>query len=115
MPFIDTVDTSWRIALTAEEDVDGSIQFAVTDTGSGIAQDELPHLFERYWQGDAKRRGSLGLGLYICKQIIEIHGGCIGVDTQLVVYADEGHAFKKLDDRKDVVRRIVQWFDAHLR
>ena len=38
-----------------------------------------------------------------------------GVDTQLVVYADEGHSFKKLDNRKDVVRRLVQWFDAHLR
>ena len=38
-----------------------------------------------------------------------------GVETQLVVYADEGHSFRKLDNRKDVVRRIVQWFDAHLR
>ena len=39
----------------------------------------------------------------------------IGTDTQLVVYADEGHAIRKLADRKDITRRMVQWFDEHLR
>ncbi|HUJ12820.1 MAG TPA: alpha/beta fold hydrolase, partial [Thermoanaerobaculia bacterium] len=39
----------------------------------------------------------------------------IGTGTQLVVYADEGHAIRKLADRKDITRRMVQWFDEHLR
>ncbi|HJT18725.1 MAG TPA: prolyl oligopeptidase family serine peptidase, partial [Thermoanaerobaculia bacterium] len=39
----------------------------------------------------------------------------LGVETQLVVYADEGHSFRKLADRKDVVRRLVGWFDSHLK
>ncbi|HLJ74455.1 MAG TPA: S9 family peptidase, partial [Thermoanaerobaculia bacterium] len=38
-----------------------------------------------------------------------------GVETQLVVYADEGHSIRKLADRQDIVRRLVSWFDAHLR
>ena len=43
--------------------------------------DHLPHLFERYWQG-RPRRGSLGLGLYICKQLIEAHHGTLEVTTR---------------------------------
>lgn len=71
-----------RITLTAEG-AGTSTRFAVTDTGPGIAHDELPHLFERHWQGSGERRRGLGLGLYICKRIVEAHGGCIGVDTEL--------------------------------
>jgi dipeptidyl aminopeptidase/acylaminoacyl peptidase len=39
----------------------------------------------------------------------------LGVDTQLVVYADEGHSIRKLDHRRDIARRIVQWFDSHMK
>jgi signal transduction histidine kinase len=61
---------------------DDRIVFAVSDTGPGIAAADVPHLFERYWQGKRRReRGSLGLGLYICKRIVEAHGGRIGVDS----------------------------------
>ena len=38
-----------------------------------------------------------------------------GVDTQLVVYADEGHSMHKIEDRKDIARRIVQWFDSRMK
>jgi len=39
----------------------------------------------------------------------------LGVDTQLVVYADEGHSIRKIEDRRDIARRIVQWFDSRMK
>jgi len=69
-----------RITLSAQA-CDAYIRFAVRDTGCGIADDHLTHLFERYWQGRS-RRGSLGLGLYICKQLIEAHHGKLEVTTR---------------------------------
>ena len=39
----------------------------------------------------------------------------LGVDTQLVVYPDEGHAIRKLEHRKDIAKRLVDWFDAKMR
>ena len=38
-----------------------------------------------------------------------------GTETQLVVYPDEGHAIMKPEHRRDIARRLVGWFDAHLR
>ncbi|MDB4963911.1 MAG: hypothetical protein JWP01_3910 [Myxococcales bacterium] len=62
--------------------VDGHLVYSVADTGPGIPAEQVPHLFERYWtthhQGSGK--GS-GLGLYICKGIVEAHGGRIWVDS----------------------------------
>ncbi|MGE5182331.1 MAG: sensor histidine kinase [Acidobacteriota bacterium] len=69
------------VTLTARE-VDGAVRLEVTDTGRGIAADEVPHVFERYWQARARGRGSLGLGLYICKQLVEAHHGRIGVHSE---------------------------------
>jgi signal transduction histidine kinase len=71
-----------RIALTAEPD-GPRVRFEVSDTGPGIAEDQIPRLFERYWQGRSPQRGSLGLGLYICKQLVAAHGGDIGVRSRL--------------------------------
>ncbi|MDB4961674.1 MAG: two-component sensor histidine kinase [Myxococcales bacterium] len=58
------------------------VRFEVRDTGTGIPEDQLPHLFERYWQGKRTEKGSVGLGLYICKHIVEAHGGTIGVTSE---------------------------------
>ena len=71
-----------RIELSGR--VDGSrVVFLVRDTGPGIAPDELPHIFEPYWSS-AKRHAKqgTGLGLYICKGIVDAHGGTITVDSQ---------------------------------
>lgn len=59
------------------------ITFCVKDTGPGIAPEEQSRLFQRYWQGSegTHRRGSLGLGLYICKNLVEAHGGTIWVES----------------------------------
>lgn len=58
------------------------VRFAVTDGGPGIASDRLPHVFERYWQATETAFKGTGLGLYICKGIVEAHGGTMGVESQ---------------------------------
>jgi PAS domain S-box-containing protein len=62
--------------------------FWVRDTGVGIPPAELPHLFDRFWQGRDKRQGA-GLGLAIVKGIVEAHGGHIWVEST----PDEGSCF----------------------
>jgi signal transduction histidine kinase len=60
------------------------VRFAVQDDGPGIAASQLPHLFDRYFRGSRSgARGGLGLGLYICKRLVEGHHGAIGVDSEL--------------------------------
>ena len=59
------------------------IRFEVSDTGPGISEENLGKVFERYWQGRSSQRGSLGLGLYICKQLVLAHKGEIGVHSKL--------------------------------
>ena len=68
------------VALEAGE---GCVRVAVTDTGEGISPEGMAHLFERFAPKE-NRAGSdtgTGLGLYICKHIIESHGGTIAVDS----------------------------------
>ena len=58
----------------------------VEDNGTGISPEQCEQMFELYAQGSSKRRSlGLGLGLYICKQIINAHGGKIGVTSEINV------------------------------
>jgi PAS domain S-box-containing protein len=60
--------------------VNSHIEFSVQDTGVGIRPEFLPHIFERFSQADSsthRQYGGLGLGLAICKQLVELHGGQI--------------------------------------
>ncbi len=60
------------------------IRCQIQDDGVGMSSQESQQLFERYFQGYGKRRNvSLGLGLYLCRQIINAHGGEIGVISNL--------------------------------
>jgi PAS domain S-box-containing protein len=70
------------IAVRGRADGDRAV-FSVTDLGPGIAQQDLPHIFDRYWQAEMKRRGSQGLGLAIAKGIVESHGGEIAVESKV--------------------------------
>ncbi len=56
---------------------------SVSDTGSGIAPEALPHIFDRFWQARATPRAGSGLGLAIARGIIEAHGGRIWVESEL--------------------------------
>jgi PAS domain S-box-containing protein len=60
------------------------VQVSVIDTGEGIAPEFLPYIFDRFQQGDAsttRRHGGLGLGLSIVKQLVELHGGNVRVQS----------------------------------
>jgi PAS domain S-box-containing protein len=54
-----------------------AVQISVTDSGTGIPEEDLPHLFDRFWQANRASRAGAGLGLAICKGIVEAHGGRI--------------------------------------
>jgi signal transduction histidine kinase/ActR/RegA family two-component response regulator len=61
-----------------------SVALSVRDTGQGIARDFLPYVFDRFRQADAsasRRHGGLGLGLALVRQIVELHGGTVSVDS----------------------------------
>jgi len=63
--------------------LDGFVSLSVTDTGEGIPEEELSHVFDRYWQGLKQRRAGIGLGLSIAKGVVEAHGGRISVDSRV--------------------------------
>jgi signal transduction histidine kinase len=69
------------IAIGAEPKGD-RIVFYVRDTGPGIAPDELPNLFERYWRGKHSYKGT-GLGLSIARGIVDAHGGRIWAESSV--------------------------------
>jgi heavy metal sensor kinase len=72
-----------RVATRSEN---GRAVLAVADTGQGIAPEDLPHIFERFYRADksrARAQGQSGLGLAICKAIVDAHGGSIEVNSRL--------------------------------
>ena len=78
-------DAEARVDITIEEDA-SSLTVEVRDTGVGIPQEELTQLFERFYRVDKDRSratGGSGLGLAISKQIVEMHGGDISVESEV--------------------------------
>src|SRR5262249_39894356 len=68
-----------RVAVEVQR-VDSHAEIRVTDSGRGIAPAFLPHIFERFRQGDAsttRSEGGLGLGLAIVRHLAELHGGTV--------------------------------------
>lgn len=73
-----------RVTLRGSVEPPASIRFEVADTGAGIAPDELPHIFERFYRVDHSRGrqgGGSGLGLAIVQQLVTLQGGAIGVES----------------------------------
>jgi signal transduction histidine kinase len=68
-----------HIALTATRDEAG-VCLTVQDSGAGIAAEDLPYVFERFYRADRARQdeaGASGLGLAIARALVELHGGSI--------------------------------------
>ena len=81
---------SVRVTVGSEAD---TAMLSVRDTGEGIAPDDLPHIFERFYRVDKARTGAQGhsgLGLAITKAIVEAHGGTIEVTSE----PGQGSVFK---------------------
>jgi signal transduction histidine kinase len=71
--------------IVGASQVDDQVEVRVTDTGRGIPARLLPNIFQRFEQvsaSDATEKGGSGLGLAICKDIAELHGGTIGVESE---------------------------------
>ncbi len=96
-----------QVAILARA-VDGSVEVGVADSGPGIPEDELPRIFERFYQTDKARRGGsrrgAGLGLAIAREIVQVHGGSIqaynrgqavaaGANPDQTVMAGKGSVF----------------------
>jgi signal transduction histidine kinase len=71
-----------RITVAARA-LDSEVRFAVIDSGPGIAPEQLPHIFGRFWQATPSDRRGIGLGLAIAKGIVEAHSGRIWVESQV--------------------------------
>jgi len=72
-----------RVQIRLER-INSHIEIAVSDTGTGIKQDFLPYVFERFRQADQKttrQHGGLGLGLAIVRHLVELHGGTVHADS----------------------------------
>jgi signal transduction histidine kinase len=75
------------VSLALEPD-DGAVIMRVRDTGAGIPPEQLPRIFEKFYQADnqrAARTGGTGLGLAIAKEIVEAHGGWISCESTVGV------------------------------
>jgi signal transduction histidine kinase len=69
-----------QIRLSARRH-EGALQLSVRDNGPGIPPEDMPHLFDRFWQGAHDRRAGVGLGLAIAKGIADSHGGALRVES----------------------------------
>jgi len=82
---LDHTPRGGRITVTADTQ-DGSIRIQVADTGSGIASEDLPSVFERFWRADKSRArvsGGSGLGLSIVRKLVEAHHGTVTVTSEI--------------------------------
>ena len=72
------------VATTVAGGPDGGIEIVVADSGAGIAAEDLPHVFEPFWQGGSAwnaGRAGVGLGLSIVRMLVDLHGGSVEIDS----------------------------------
>jgi signal transduction histidine kinase len=71
------------VTLTVTQ-VPGGVEFAIQDHGPGILPEHLAHVTEPFYRADAARAratGGVGLGLYLCRRIVEAHGGTLAIES----------------------------------
>jgi CheY-like chemotaxis protein len=92
---------------------DDQITVWVKDSGSGIAPEQLPYIFDRFWQAKEKERRGIGLGLSICKGTVEAHGGRIwaestlGVGTTLIFTVPQAKRGEAASETSDVANVLL--------
>ena len=98
-----------HIEIRTVDDAD-FVRVEIEDNAAGIAAEDLPHIFERFYRADSSRgtkKGGTGLGLAISKKIIEDHGGTIGVESNIgegttfsftVPKCTKGNCFEEVED-----------------
>ena len=75
-----------NVTLSVKTEMDGYVGFSIQDEGSGMAEDDIPHIFERFYRGDKSRdrkTGGVGIGLSIVKALMDAHKGVIKVKSRL--------------------------------
>ena len=93
---LDHTPRGGEISIRAAPGQNG-VQIEVADNGRGIAEEDLPFIFDRFWRGEGARQASSGLGLAIAQQLVQAHGGSIRVESQL----DEGTTFSMHFPRRE--------------
>ena len=84
------------------------VQISVTDTGCGIPKDQIDNLFHRFYQikkGDATPEKGVGLGLYLCRELVLLHGGNIWVESVLGKGSTFSFTIPKHSDQTTTSRR----------
>ena len=78
--------TGGRINIEAHSGSSGWVTVRVSDSGSGISPEDLPHIFNHFYKADKSRQrgyGGSGIGLAIVKQLVETHGGKVWVESEV--------------------------------
>lgn len=75
-------DPRQPVEITIEQE-EQMLRISISDRGQGIAAEDLPHIFDRYYRGKATSKSGVGLGLYITRMLVEAHGGAIGAESEL--------------------------------
>lgn len=113
-----------RIVIDAHMNAEGRVETTVTDTGVGIGTEIMPNLFTKFYRDHRNRAqiGGTGLGLYLCKAILDAHNGNIWVKSKpgegstfgftLMPYTQLAEEIKN-GDNKDIVRGAHGWIKNH--
>ncbi len=78
-------DREGQVVISMDHLSEHTVSISIRDFGTGIPADDLPHVFEKFWQVNALNQGNIsstGLGLTFCKLAVEAHGGEIGVSSE---------------------------------
>lgn len=84
-------DEGGYISFAAEKQENNTVKVTIRNSGEGIEPKDLPHVFERFYKTDRSRskdKSGTGLGLYIVKTIVDIHGGSITVSSIIGEYTE---------------------------